>query len=364
MRLRVITPVHIGDGESIIPWSYSVEGSLLKVYDLEEVIKELTKVLRGEKLRNTLLNLKNDIRVHGFSKNLGEFLAERKISLKEAYSLRVQASPKVRDIYKYIKSFIKSRRKVFIPGSEVKGTLRTVFMFGVIQEELKKGNSWLYEEIRRILIENLSKPYLSPRKRWSLAEIKIEDLILRNGKNNTQEDLFKALLVSDSELLEPSECLFVDGVKLVNSRRRFFELHELLKEGTTFNINIEIDEQKKGNIKNPFTQYLTLERLKEFSLNFYSSLLERIKLFSRRNNIYIKALDELERLIKEERFILRIGKHQGFLSVGILGILLENGDEDLYRKVYRTAVPRFSGIPNKTLKLTGEGKLLGWVVLE
>ncbi|HIQ48607.1 MAG TPA: type III-A CRISPR-associated RAMP protein Csm5 [Aquifex aeolicus] len=371
MKLKTLTPVHIGDGEEIIPWEYAVENKHIKIYTPEKIVSQLREKFYGDKLRNLLLELRNEVRDYGFSKSLGEFLRERNINIEEIYRVETRVPLKNRTDYKGIKSFIKSRKDVYIPGSEVKGALRTIFIFGVVYEELKRKNAYLYNSLKKIIENALEESYQNPRKRrdaWKEADKKISALIFRDNKD-AKYDIFKAVHVSDSESKDPSECLYVDAVKLIGSSRQFFELHELLKEGTEFSISIRIDENVKRALKkvseNPYVDYLTLENLKKFSREFYRFLYDVESSFFSRKGLEVNGLEKVKEALGNGDFILRIGKHQGFLSLTIMLMFYINKKlENFYRKVYRAVVQSTGREVNKTRKLTSENKPLGWVILK
>ena len=376
MKLVILSPVHIGDGEEIIPWEYAIENKHIKIFTVEKIISELNRKFYGNKLRSLLLDLRNELKNSKFHKNFGDFLRERNINIEEDYKVENRARLKSKGEYKSIKSFIKAGKKVYIPGSEVKGALRTVFIFGVVYKELEKGNSKLYNDIRKIIENALKKSEgKSPKERqgiWKRADEEISRLIFRNGapkddKGDAKYDIFKAVYVSDSDMKNPSECIYIDDIKLVGSGRQFFEPHELLKEGMEFNISIQIDENVKKALKkvyeNPYMDYLTLENLKEFSYKFYRSLYNVEKEFFSRKGIDVKGLEDIKSRLEKEDFLLRIGKHQGFLSLTIMLTFYIN-KEEFYKEVYKSVVQRAGKEVNKTRKLTSENKLLGWVILK
>ena len=117
--------------------------------------------------------------------------------------------------------------------------------------------------------------------------------------------------------------------------------------------------------ENPYVDYLTLENLKEFSQEFYRFLYDVESSFFSRKGLEVNGLDKVKEALGNGDFILRIGKHQGFLSLTIMLMFYINKKlENFYKEVYKAVVPKFSGEVNKTRKLTSENKLLGWVILK
>ncbi len=368
MKLRTITPVHIGDGEEIIPWEYQKDTGKVGIFPVEHIVKELTNSYFGQRLRNILLSLRNDVRDFGFSRHLGDFVRDNRLNLNPLYSLECKTSLRDRE-FKSIKSHIKSVEGVYIPGSEVKGALRTIFIFGVFLDSIKRDD----DKYLRGIIQSIKYALTLESKDkdpWKTAMERIENLFFRyTGLEDAKYDLFKAVVVSDSKPISPEEVLYIDSIGLVGSNRGFSEPHELIKPGSEFDINIQIDEEHKKALKkvsqNPYIDKLTLEFLQESASTFYGFLLEEDAGFFQRHGINgaINDLSKINALRKKGSFLLRIGKHQGFLSITVM-LLLKKVNPKLYEKVYREVVPMARNELNKTRKITGEGSVLGWCAVE
>ena len=367
MKLRTITPVHIGDGEEIIPWEYQKGTGKVGIFPVEHIIRELTNSYSGQRLRNILLSLRNDVRDFGFSRHLGDFVRDNRLNLNPLYSLECKTSLRDRE-FKSIKSHIKSVEGVYIPGSEVKGALRTIFIFGIVREALKRGDERHIRFISKAVEWALANT--DDKKVWDRALRRIQNYFFRDKDNkDAQYDLFKAIVVSDSKPKPPEEVLYIDSIHLVGSNRNFFEPHELIKPGSEFDIDIQIDEEHKKALKkvsqNPYIDRLTLEFLQESVASFYGFLLEEDSEFFERHDVN-RAIDDLSKingLRKKGGFLLRIGKHQGFLSITIM-LMLKMKYPELYKEAYKKVVPKARDELNKTRKVTSEEKVLGWCVID
>ncbi|QWK20609.1 MAG: type III-A CRISPR-associated RAMP protein Csm5 [Hydrogenobacter thermophilus] len=366
MKLRIISPIHVGDGEEIIPWEYSVTGSSFSYYSVEKITEGLRGSFSGQRLRNMLIKLRDEVRNSEFRKSLGDFLRENNISIEPVYTIPLKTELKKGAEYKSVKSFIKNTEGAYVPGSEIKGALRTVFMFGVIYRDMKEGGN-LLKKVREILINSLNRSRKVDRREkrsvWEEANQEVQKLIFfRNApKQDAKYDIFKAVLVSDTEAVKPSESLYVDSVKVLGSSRDIEDPHELMKEGVELSFSLKIDEDRKKGLnevyKNPYIDLLTEDFLYESSKLFYKFLLDREREF-----FGDRYYEPVEDSLSEGDFLLRIGKHQGFLNITImLPVLL--GDRKLFDAVFKEVVPQPRDKTNKTRKVTSEGKPLGWVVI-
>ncbi len=373
MKLRTLTPVHVGDGEEIIPWEYELVGNRkLRVYSFEGLLKELEEKLSGSALKNTLKRLSQDIKINGFKKSLGDFLRENGLSLKSLYEIERKTSLRRGNEYKGIKSFIKSSGKVYIPGSEVKGALRTIFIFGAVYRDLKEGKKDSLNFVIKTVEDALkSGRCLKDKKFWQDIERKLENYFFVNGapERDAKYDLFKTLRVSDSLTREPSQVLYVDDVTILGSSKVFYDPHELLKEGQEFELRIEVDEDYKKVLKrfhkNPYIDLINWEFLQESSYNFYRFLLAEEESFFERFSIdgVRRDLRKVKEALSRGEFVVRIGKHQGFLSLTVM-LLVKLGAKELYRKFYEKFISAPGKPVNKTRKITKEGRLLGFCTLE
>jgi len=366
MKLRTISPIHVGDGEEIIPWEYSVTGRSFSYYPVERITEGLRRNFSGQRLRNMLIRLRDEVRNYGFKKSLGEFLRENSISIEPIYTLPLKADLKKENSYKGVKSFIKSAEGAYVPGSEIKGALRTVFIFGVIYRDSKAGGN-LLRKLGGILNDYLNRSRRADdreKKRiWDKASREIQGLIfLKNAeRQDAKYDIFKVVMVSDTQPAKPSETLYVDLIKLAGSSRDLEDPHELMKEGVELSFSLKIDEDRKRGLneayKNPYTDLLTEDFLYESSRLFYRFLVDKEREF-----FGGRYYDPVEESLNKGDFLLRIGKHQGFLSITImLPILL--GNKKLFDAIFKEVVPEPRNKTNKTRKVTSEDKPLGWIVI-
>jgi len=337
MKIFTLSPVHIGSGEETTPWEYGLGKGKLEIYNFESVVNELSLRFSGQRLKNLMLELRDLIKGEGFNRTLGEYLSEKNIHVEPLY--RIDCKAKLGEVrHKGIKEFIKTGNKVYIPGSEIKGALRTLFIFGLIY------------------------------KLWDKANIQLEELILR-PRGDAKYDIFKAVKVSDTSLVDPSQVLYVDTVSMVGSRRSFFDPHEVMKEGISLDFSLEISEDDKKALKKIYADsymheridLLTFEFLHESSLSFHRFLLDIERKFFERHGRYdiLKSLNNIGEALAKGDFVLRLGKHQGFLSITTM-LPLYLGDKNFFANVFKNIFRNSRPEPIKTRKVTSFGKTLGW----
>ena len=389
MKLITLTPIHIGDGEELTFLEYIKKNQELHVYPYDYLINKIYETYKGEALLTRLSLFKDFVKSQKIQ-SLKEFFEKAKIDLEPKYKLVLKNS----DLQNVnIKTFIKNLLGFYIPGSEIKGALRTVFIYGVLKSDSKLREKF-YKGLRAKIEE--VKNIKDKRKRNEMLNKIIQNLenqILRIGeKGDAQYDLFKSILISDSLPIE-HERFFVDAVKVINSSKEIKEFCELLKSDSQISIEVKIDKdialkglEKVGilnsELKNKNIENITWEFLKKSAIDFYSSLIKLEKTFVA-NKIkklelkekLIEGLSRIESIINQIKnsskilIPLRIGKHQGYLSTTIMQ-LVKKEREDLFNEIFKFSAPqvrselKVRSELNKTRKITdSDSQFLGWCVL-
>lgn len=386
--LITYTPLHIGSGEEITPFEYIVEAEdKLSVYPYDYLLNKISEVLKGEALLSCMSYLKVKAKTGQFD-TLSEFLERFKLSEKIEPKYKVFLNS--HELGSSVKAFIKNLQGPYIPGSEIKGALRTAFFYGVIKNdpELKKK---FFDTVSSYLKK--AKQMVNKRKSEQLKEFEkglneIEKLVFRaSKKDEAQFDLFKALHISDSEPI-PYDYFYVDKILLLNSDKPT-DFCELLDEGKKISISVKIDNNSLSGLEKckDFSRdyevlqlgLLNWDKLKEYSCEFYKDLILCEKEFVENSRLMEeetrglflshlnKILEQIERCKSSKVLVfpLRIGRYQGFLSTTLM-LLAKREKVDLFEEVFRFCAPRVSGVVNKTRRaITKKDKLytLGWCFL-
>ena len=362
--VKPLTPVHIGDGTEIIPLEYIKENGKLKVFNFEKVVKAaksgflVKRILEEVRSGSSLADI--------FNKNyVSEVLPEYSIDARK-HAVKNQS----------IKSFIKSMNRVYIPGSEIKGAIRTALAYSILKREENLQREAM--EILKNLNKELKRAGNNRRDRTKSirrAGNKLETLIFRNclvRETDAKSDLLKALIVSDTYYYNPSEVLMLEKNRIVGSNRKIEEFLEVLKPDVKFEgLRIEVCEtilkslQYKFSFGNKYADVLSFRNIRKSVAEFYSDLIDvEIDYFSQKlEGKPVAKLRQIKNLINTGRFILRIGKHQGFLSATVM-LFLRNADFYLYEELYKKTVPKPRNVVNKTRNVSSNGEPFGWIELE
>lgn len=284
--------------------------------------------------------------------NLQDFFKKNKIDIEKIRIIKSIPYDKEHFSGNEILTFVSVNGKPYIPGSSLKGAIRTTF-FKFLEDTLNTTVSEITYE-RRINFNNIEKR-LFP---------KIE-----------KKDLFSFLSISDSNPFKSTD-LFIKSVKSVNI---FNQRHEegipinieCIKENSTteFSIDIKRVSNMKNNkiLLNAETLYEAINHFSKIQIVKELEKLPKENLFLETRNFYESILKEIENNENKKIFI-RIGKYTGILSKTILNLLDQNVRINFIKnnfKNFKENNEKF--FPKSRLKYyIGEKERFdfGWIVME
>ncbi|HPZ06884.1 MAG TPA: type III-A CRISPR-associated RAMP protein Csm5 [Candidatus Eremiobacteraeota bacterium] len=245
IRIEVVTPVFIGKGEEITPFDYILTDDRFAVFDVQKYfrkktgrVEEFYRKVNGNPGEFSLSNFLNNDRT---DKDCWKYSVKSSILIKKI----LEDSIKTKKPEMAVKSHIKDdlTGTPYIPGSSVKGAIRTAFLYNVLRKDKNhikkqmeewiketKGGSW---EGKKRLERNfkyanfLSKPFQGNYER----------------ANDAQKDLFKFLSVQD---FFPSEdCMSLNLVDTYSmySYKGYRTVYETINKGTLLEGNINVNDK-------------------------------------------------------------------------------------------------------------------------
>ncbi len=367
--LKTISPLHIGNGESWSRFQYIVDRGKVYFLDFPHIKKAF-----DEKGRGNLLTLFLKKMAQG--KSLSQFEREEGIDIESSlkdnsfYFIPIYGN---KFPSSQISEFIKLEKRIYIPGSSVKGAIRTAILFCWWRERKDKFRQRminLQRNIKEIKRSSIDRKIVRNKinQEISKAEYSITKVL--------SSEILSCIKVSDSTFQDVENSCFVAQVW-----RRPPVFFELVKENKEFNLEIDIDEKRldllKGSGKISEEQYNLVMNWKNCLSEFSKSLISAYReLYSktRLNNIIVgdKAKPEmvddfLTKLQsfegKEDELLLRIGRGKGFLASTLWIALGDNEDSfHEFNGIFNTIL-RKNGFPPVTL-MNVDGKFLGWCVLK
>jgi CRISPR-associated protein Csm5 len=149
---RIVTPVHIGTGEDISPLEYVIKNGVLYRIESDDLISKLNE----EQLKrfysyienNKFVELRNVI-VENFDEKFARYKVGVTNSIAEKYEKSINDAKNQLLVSPFIRSVLDF--KPYLPGSSIKGAIRTAIINDIIQEKIKTEGKKAKELQRELL---------------------------------------------------------------------------------------------------------------------------------------------------------------------------------------------------------------------
>jgi len=386
-KLKLLSPLHIGQED--IPFNLLVkldgEGKfyvldplrlsegLLKISgNNESLVKEATNCLIGEFSKNSNADIVAIFRriVRGDFEKLKQL-----IKYSSAYSLKLRGS---KEIGEKIRSFIRDTYyRPYIPGSSIKGAIRTAFIYKILKEIRNRSPEFykreIIENIRNSLNEYKIESYQSKRVKvssyfkWFENElVQIFNLgQLEVGSNQgPHRDIFRIFRVSDTKPINKDE-LYLEQVKVFNKGKelKFKIFIEAMPEDTVLEFTITYDwgllDKFVNSSREPFNGYIDF--VKGLFRNPIRVTEEFTKdLLNHENSVKNKVFPPtLKVYYFKEPPNLHIGYGGGYLAMTV-GLLFDDYLKGEILNLAKGHNIKSVGIIPSSRRVTSNGRPLGW----
>jgi len=209
VTVEILSPVHIGDGSE-----------LLRGIDYV-THKGRTYVVNQDVLLDYILGSQDQFDNALLGRPVSELLRPDDFENGELFHYRMDGEPQNRPIRSHIKDVYS---RPYLPGSTLKGLFRTLYLWG-----------WFTAQKKVVDLHNLGKS-----RSWAGQAIEHDVM-----GNNPNEDVFRAVQISDSEPVSLDR-LRVVPVSIYPTQQRggrgVVVDVEALREGTTFELRFSIEE--------------------------------------------------------------------------------------------------------------------------
>jgi CRISPR-associated protein Csm5 len=362
-EIEVISPLHIGSGGTISPIEYVVEDNFYRA-DMDRLFEDerfdTDRFIEGAK---------------GGALYLGRFAPELakehvRYALDISQSTRTNLQGLIDRPSSEVREYIKTKDDVYIPGSSLKGAIRTAILWWVLKNDADR-----FDRAKKRLNNLVRSRDRVDKKR---VGDEIEKLVF--GTDPTK-DILKTLQVSDTSAINVEE-LELEEVRTLTTTPRghnwksFCTYVEALKPRTKLDLEMKIDEfllegDAASELHFESKQELVREIPKmceEFAKDFIE---DEIRFFELYNNP--RELEEVLEFYKslkgredENSFLLHLAWGSGWHGMTVGRLLEPNLLGDLRRK-FRLGKARVPEFP-KTRRIVFEDEKpkypLGWIKLK
>ena len=359
MKLEILTPTHIGGGEKLLTTDY---------YPIKDMYGNITKivVIDLDKLFNTLISM--GVNVNEVVEILRESKSYPLTKIFEKYHLKPKDFEKysldiVGGYGKYsmeIHTFIKTGGMPYIPGSSIKGAIRTALMYYVVKDNKKLLND---------TINKLNK-IVNPQNAKNFIKKADDNLDKKIFGSDPKFDILKSLIVRDSEKIS-SKNLKVYRVEILGNDSPIPTYIEGL-ENVKLNFEMQINDAilKHANYNGMLKDIdfeLIKNAIREFSKAVIKAEINEIYKYGKYKEEVFKFYKDLEDRIEDGELFIKVGWGSGWYSTTI-GTLLKTHlkFEELRRKFGLGRNPKTKKVVNdypKTRRIANN-KPLGWIKIE
>jgi len=319
IKAEIITPVHIGDGTEFEPLEYVIKDRFHKI-NLEEWLSDLTtekyndfQKLTGKDYASitTLTKLRKFVRDNIDVERYSEWSVDVSESVRKRYEERFEAPENQLPM----SPFIRTANRVYLPGSSIKGALRTAYL-----NMLRKSYEKLKVKNKADLVEGELLKALKEDKKGNI-------------RFDIEKDPFRTLKVKDAYLPDGST-FFAEIVNFNRKNDRISPTNiQILSEVTygalldrpvSFEIDIVINKKvlshKKSAIDNIHIDNMNIENILKSCDQFYRAALQEEK------EMFLKGTAGSENLQRvyhdiiqyaEGGYLFRLGFGSGLISMTI-----------------------------------------------
>ncbi|RDY23791.1 type III-A CRISPR-associated RAMP protein Csm5 [Romboutsia maritimum] len=322
-----ITPIHIGNGKEILPYEYVIKNGYMykfNMMDIYENLNENNKRIFLKYVENDIIELRSFI---------GEIYEE-----KFGYEYKVDICTEFENLYNQklkgvknkneqnalvINDFINTVNKTYIPGSSIKGAIRSAYLYDMGDREKLFDYKILKNNKGRI------DPYKSEHKKSEEYEVELLSCPNKNGKKEPKTDPFKSIKITDSNFMQDALRLYDINIYTYNKKDKklkkavpFYSLCTKSKlcsdDNIEFNFDINIFNGffEKGSVKVKIGKNEILDSL---NLKAEDMINRELDFFDEADyletyNIYEDIYEIYESLDKNNEALIRFGKGAGFDS--------------------------------------------------
>ncbi|MEM4347164.1 MAG: type III-A CRISPR-associated RAMP protein Csm5 [Candidatus Altiarchaeota archaeon] len=264
LELICETPVHIGNGKKYTFLDYFLDGGFIHIIDTEKIFDDINKieVIDGlcRDIENKIINGQAQIDIREF---FGQYGIDpwryviKKIRTNVKPSRRVQIS-----------QFINQNGNCYIPGSSIKGAIRTAYLFDYYDKDIDKLVKILEDQRIRNKYKKLNEEAIG----------------------GIEEDIFRHIQVTDSSYINKNNFIVIEAKRYNNIKKQWGNpvYLEVIDKETRIEFNVKIDERFKKSINDIMSWCNNLSKIiAEYEMNnrynsndlkkYYKSLYDNIK---------------------------------------------------------------------------------------
>lgn len=236
--LTVKGPVHIGDGKTLTKVDYFFYKDRIYFPNLHKMFSYIKQMHLINDYESFMYSANNNLTYWLNDKRIISAVAEK--CTDYSISLVGSSASKPRNLSTFVKD---PYRNPYIPGSSLKGLIRTLLL---AKEIVDNPNDYaeIESDIRRgIRNPRANRNNMLNRESSTLEEIAFHKLNCSDKRKNAVNDVFKGLIVSDSQPLSTNDLIVTEKIdyNVVGNEKPLPLYRESLVPNTQVKFNVTID---------------------------------------------------------------------------------------------------------------------------
>lgn len=329
MKIKTLSPVHIGTGNENMAFQYMINGDTAYFYKLDDLLSTVApeKLVSDDFLKSIVE-----------SKNKATFDCIKKYvdynKVKSKYKLTIYSKLATQSVFEQFKSL----NRPFIPGSSIKGAIESIVCYSFIKKYFNRLNGYPTPLSIESLLEKITGIGKTDILKSVAANLSCDDVCF-----NTM-GLYEAVRASKKSDIPIGFQECVDKGQVIT--KEFYRFYDNDQRLSNYDSVIEkefISMFKKENISkyiNEFTRdALNQDLSPKMQEYYYDTNLQDLK------DDVVKYINMIENL-PTDCCLLRIGKDTNCNFKGAMALLFKTKDFDYYKKNFKHFKPIKAVSPN------------------
>ena len=364
-ELKVLSPLHIGDGNKITPIEYFYFKGETHFIDDKILFSNMDAKQKGDFLiwikevsGRRYITLNDFLKIYDRNNQLSRILSKKSYKVLEKF------------IRGDIHTIIKSNYQSYIPGSEIKGAIRTAIIYYILKTDKnlyrnfessiirlkskyfplvnliknKKGKIIVEKNIEYLLKDlkikydkfasiNKIKNTLAKKisSNINFIEKEIFSLKKKEKRLDAKYDALKHLVISDTFISDKKIKVKYGEIRTLNINRNASEWIEYI-DSATYLFDLSINEEANIKLNEVFGNenrktYLNIDYIKKALYEYNKDILDEEEKYFKNNEEILYKIEELKKKNTKDTPLIRLGKYKGYLSNTISLIVRKNNPE-------------------------------------
>lgn len=322
MRLTTLAPVFIGDGKELLKKEYILKDNIVMIPDM----RKLYQVVCNKRAEKEFARF-----ITGGDKDLSFWLRNTGIGIQPSFiKYQFEVDKAMQRDKKNILTFIKDPYgNPYVPGSSIKGMIRTALLAFLVQQEQRKGSDFIQSKVSQIeqaaFYEDPNQSKVSSKK-YLRNEVtglensffhtlrKVDEKGNKIDLKNAVNSILQGLIISDSKSLQPNDLILAQKWDVTKDGRE--TALPIYRESLKPNVAIDFSLSLNRRIF-PFSLKVILAALKQFNIESNRHFYQK---FGREN---------------KDVNTVYLGGGVGFLSKTVIFPVFQNKGVDMAHMVFK-----------------------------